>query len=79
MPNPTCAKCARETNPALAARGRHAANKRHHPEADHSDTLRDLAAANLEQFVRKTIEKAPPLTNEQRDRITALLRAGNVA
>ncbi len=59
-----------------AARARLAANKRHYPDRDHSEDKRDLAAANIEQYVRKTIEAAPPLSDEQKQRIAALLRAG---
>lgn len=57
-----------------AVRARLAAKLRHHPEQDHSDTRRDLAAANLEQYVRKVLSAAPPLTDEQRTRLAELLR-----
>lgn len=34
---------------------------------------RDLAAANIEQYVARIVETAPPLTSAQRDRIASLL------
>jgi hypothetical protein len=39
------------------------------------DARRDLAAARLEQFIRRTVDTAPPLTPEQRDRLALLLRS----
>lgn len=38
-------------------------------------SARDLAAANLESFIRRTVDAAPPLTAEQRDKLATLLRA----
>lgn len=35
---------------------------------------RDLAAATLADRIRSTIDAAPPLTDEQRERLAALLR-----
>ena len=35
---------------------------------------RDLAALRIENYVRKIVDAAPPLTDEQRDRIAGLLR-----
>ncbi|WP_339619860.1 hypothetical protein [uncultured Salinibacterium sp.] len=37
---------------------------------------RDLAAANLEQYIERVVSDAPPLTSDQRDRIAALLGGG---
>ena len=37
---------------------------------------RDLAAAKLEDYIRRTVEAAPPLTEDQRDRLALLLRGG---
>ena len=34
----------------------------------------DLATAKFEQSIRKAIAAAPPLTQEQRDRLATLLR-----
>lgn len=39
----------------------------------------DLRALRLEDHVRKVVSEAPPLSNEQRERIAALLRAGGAA
>lgn len=36
----------------------------------------ELRALRLEDHVRRVISEAPPLTDEQRDRIASLLRAG---
>ena len=35
---------------------------------------RDLAAANLAAYIRRTVAAAPPLLDEQRDRLAVLLR-----
>lgn len=37
---------------------------------------RDKAGADIEAYVDRVIKSAPPLTDEQRNRIAALLRAG---
>jgi len=37
---------------------------------------RDYAAAKLEDYVRRTVNAAPPLTQDQQSRIAALLRSG---
>jgi hypothetical protein len=47
---------------------------------DHSrvaDARREYAAAKLEDFVRRTVAEAPPLTPELADRLAALLRGGD--
>ena len=54
-------------------RARLAAAKRHHPEADHSNLERDLAAARIEAAAQRIADSLPPLTNEQRARIGVLL------
>lgn len=36
---------------------------------------RNLRAARLEDYIRRTVAAAPPLTAEQRDRLAVLLRA----
>lgn len=40
---------------------------------------RDLRAELLAEHVARIIAQAPPLTDEQRDRIAGLLRAGGAA
>lgn len=39
----------------------------------------NLRALRLEEHVRKVVTEAPPLTDEQRDRIAAILRGGGDA
>jgi len=41
--------------------------------ADRDTIARDYAAARLEDYIRKTVAAAPPLTEDQRDRLAALL------
>lgn len=40
---------------------------------------RDLAAANLEQYVRRAVATCPTLTRQQIDRVAAILRGGHAA
>ncbi|MDV8000382.1 hypothetical protein [Rhodococcus sp. IEGM 1408] len=59
----------------LSLAGRRAAAVRHHP--DRVDEIdRDLAASQLADYARHVAETAPPLADEQVDRIVALLRGG---
>lgn len=37
---------------------------------------RDFAAVKLEQYVQRVVAEAPPLTQEQADKIAVLLRGG---
>ena len=37
------------------------------------DARREYAAAKIEDYVRRTVDTAPPLTDEQRSRLAALL------
>jgi len=62
----------------LSARATHAALTRHRGANDPKtlDARRDLAVANIEHYVKRTVEAAPPLTGEQRDRLALLLRGG---
>lgn len=39
---------------------------------------RDLASSNIEKAIRRNLEAAPPLTDEQADRLADLLRASGV-
>lgn len=66
------------TNPKTA-RAKLAAATRHHPDEDHTNLQRELAAAKLESYVARIVAEAPPLTPEQLDRVSALLRAGRAA
>lgn len=58
------------------AQGALAAAERHHP--DDTDRLtearREFAAAKLEDYVRQVVDSAPPLTEDQLERVTAILR-----
>lgn len=40
------------------------------------EARRNLRALRLEEHVRKTLAEAPPLSDEQRERIAALLHVG---
>ena len=46
-----------------------------------ADKRRDYAAAKLEDYIRRVVETAPSLTDDQRSRIASLLQGGgsNVA
>lgn len=47
---------------------------RHPSDPDLLEARANLKAARLEDYVARVIASAPPLTNEQRERIAALLR-----
>lgn len=67
----------RSTSPAVArARGRVAGLSRDRAPGDPAliEAKRDLAAANIDQFVKRALATAPPLTSEQAERIAARLR-----
>ncbi|MFZ0158823.1 MAG: hypothetical protein WAL50_07315, partial [Kineosporiaceae bacterium] len=63
------------TNPVLHQRARVARLSQSHDAADPQlvDARRELAAANLAEYIAKIVDAAPPLTAEQRDRLAALL------
>jgi len=57
-------------------RARHNALRRYRSEDD-PDVLaakRDLRAARAEDYIRRVVDAAPPLTADQRDRLATLLR-----
>ena len=58
-----------------------AALHRYRPEGDPElvDARRDLAAANIAEYVRKVVSAAPPLTAEQRDVIMSAFSGFNPA
>jgi hypothetical protein len=64
-----------------SARGRLNVLQRHRPPDDPAiaDARRDLAAASLEEYISRIVAEAPPLTEDQRSRIAALLRGGEAA
>lgn len=49
---------------------------RNNEDPDLISARRDLAAANLEAYVARVVSEAPPLTAEQIDRVSVLLRGG---
>jgi hypothetical protein len=57
----------------LQLRGRLANAHRRGDEATILEIRRDLAAAKLEQYIERVVSEAPPLTDEQRDRLAGLL------
>ena len=65
----------------LTLAGRVAATERHHGAGDPRlpDLRRDLRAAELAEHVRRIVDQAPPLTNDQRNRIASLLRTPEAA
>lgn len=42
-------------------------------EEDQADARRDLAMAKIEAYAAKVVAEAPPLTDEQRERLAGLL------
>ena len=55
--------------------GQYAAARRwNKPNRD--ELARDYAAAKLADYIARTVDAAPPLTDAQRDRLALLLRAG---
>lgn len=55
-------------------RSRIAQTKKADPNADVTELRRQLKAERLEDYIKKTVDAAPPLTPEQRDRLALLLR-----
>lgn len=56
--------------------GQLASNRRHHPERDHTDLETELATSKISDRVAEIVASAPPLTPDQRERISALLAGG---
>ncbi|WP_153275297.1 hypothetical protein [Rhodococcus sp. P1Y] len=56
--------------------GKLGTNRRHYPNGDHTDLETELATSKIEDKVREIVAAAPPLTEEQRGRIAALLAGG---
>lgn len=57
-------------------RSRIAHVKKADPSADVTELKRQLKAERLEDYIKRAVDAAPPLTLEQRDRLAALLRGG---
>jgi hypothetical protein len=58
-----------------AISSRIAAIERHHPNTDTGDLRRDMRAAKLAEHIKKVVASAPPLTDDQRARLSSLLRS----
>lgn len=57
-------------------RARIASHRRNHPDVEPPESLyADHAAARLEDYIRKTLDAAPPLSTAQRHHLSSLLRA----
>ena len=56
-----------------SARARLSAVARHHPEQDTTELRQALRDARAEDAVRKVVESWPPLSDETRQRLAAIL------
>lgn len=50
--------------------------KRRDPNADTTDLRLQLKEERMADYIARTVDSAPPLTPEQRDRLALLLRGG---
>lgn len=57
-------------------RSRIALTKKSDPAADVSDLRQQLKAERLEDYIRRTVDAAPALSPEQRNRLALLLSSG---
>lgn len=57
-------------------RSKIAIQKRRDPDADVTELRRQLRAERLEDYIRKTVDEAPPLSSDQRKKLAALLTGG---
>lgn len=62
-------------DPVLQARAREGVAARRGDAEGVRSASRDLTEAKLERHIREAVAAAPPLTDAQRDRLAALLRA----
>lgn len=53
-----------------------ARTKKADPTADVTELRRQLKAERLEDYIKRTVDAAPPLTDTQRARLAALLSGG---
>ena len=56
-----------------------AAETRHRPGEDHTDLRRKHCAAQLAEYIQKTVDTAPGLTSAQRQELARLLGAGDTS
>jgi hypothetical protein len=61
---------------ARRRRARAAALSRHHPEQAEEDR-RVLKHDAMERYIREMVDRWPPLTSDQRDRLALLLQGGD--
>jgi hypothetical protein len=66
---------------ARKVQGRIAAASRHHPgdTATIANDKRQYRYLVLEDYIKRVVDAAPPLTPAQRDRLALLLRGGDAA
>jgi hypothetical protein len=55
-----------------------AAEERHRPGTDTGDLRRELRAAQLAEHIRRVVDAAPPLSDDQRARLAALLTKNKI-
>lgn len=63
----------------LRTRSRLGVAARRRDPAEIAEAQRDHAAAKLAAYISRVVDEAPPLTDEQRDKLAVLLRGGQVA
>lgn len=61
------------SNPVLAARGRTGHAKKTGDPTKIEDAYRDLATEKIAAYITQVTTQAPPLTNEQKARLVALI------
>jgi hypothetical protein len=66
------------TSTVAKARARHAALTRHRSPDDPAvvESRQALTLVNAEDYVRRLVDQAPPLTDDQRRRLAAILTGG---
>lgn len=63
-------------DPVVIARAAMARAVKSGDQAAETQTRRDYAAEKLAAFIQRTVDEAPPLTDEQRARLAHLLSSG---
>lgn len=74
MPEATLVALRAEYARAKRAEQREPADARRREQAER--LRRDYAAAKLAEYIKRVVDAAPPLTDEQRDRLAVLLTVG---
>jgi hypothetical protein len=60
-------------------RARLAATTRHHPDADASKLRTELRTETAAEYIRRLVDEAPPLSDDQRNRLASILRPARKA